>query len=205
MQGITHFEELAVRHGFVVVYPGSQTEPPWHAPDDVSYLRGLIHHVMATQNIDPRRVYLAGFSAGGRATYYYACQFSHLVAAIAVVASVMREYPCQLSHPISEVAIDASGKAITGNGRIPSALQVAARWREFNGCTSSTPTQTQVSTVSEQLWGPCKGGSAVALWVVQGGHHTWPGTYGLAPGDPDAQFNASAAIWAFFAAHPFAG
>lgn len=206
MEGLTKFERIAREHGFVVGYPGSQTDPPWHAPDDTAYVGSLIDRIVAHENIDPKRIYLTGFSAGGRETYFLGCGLSAKVAAIAVVSSVMRDYPCPIAHPISELTIDASGEAITGTSNIPSAASVAAHWRALNGCPAQVAVKTtQVATVTQQMWGPCAAGSTVGIWIVQGGHHTWPGSYGLAASDPDAQFDASEAIWAFFAAHPLPG
>jgi polyhydroxybutyrate depolymerase len=205
MEGVTKFEELANTRGFVVVYPGSGTNPPWHDANNVSYIRSLIHRVSAKENIDPNRIYLAGFSAGGRETYFLGCELSNLVAGIAVVSGIMRPYPCTLAHPVSELTLDESGLA-AGSSTIPSADSVAARWRSLDGCPAKqAPVTGTVTSVKTQSWGPCKGGSAVAVWAVQGGKHTWPGTYGLAPGSPDARFDASSAIWGFFAAHPLRG
>jgi polyhydroxybutyrate depolymerase len=205
MEGLTKFEELADQDGFVIAYPGSQTNPPWRANNDVQYIGSLISQIRASQNIDPRRIYLTGFSAGGRETYFLGCRLSSEVAAIGVVSSVMRSYPCTIPHPISEVTLAGSTEPIYGTGGIPSAASVAARWRGLNGCPTATPVVTTVTSVTEQTWSGCRGGSAVALWVLQGGHHTWPGSFGLAPSDPDAQFDASAELWAFFAAHPLHG
>jgi polyhydroxybutyrate depolymerase len=206
MEGLTKFEGAAAAHGFVVVYPGSQTDPPWHAADDTAYLGSLIDRIVAQENIDPRRIYLTGFSAGGRETYFLGCRLSAKVAAIAVVSSVMRDYPCAIAHPISELTIAGSQEPVNGTNGGPSVASVAARWRALDGCSAQAPMRTtQVATVTQQSWGPCAAGSAVGIWIVNGGHHTWPGTYGLAASDPDAQFDATEAIWSFFAAHPSPG
>jgi polyhydroxybutyrate depolymerase len=204
MEGLTKFEGVAREHGFVVAYPGSDTDPPWHSTADISYFRTLIDRVTKSENIDPKRVYVAGFSAGGRETYYAACKLSSRIAAIAVVSSVMRGYPCRLSHPISELTIGGSTEPLAyGNARLPSLAQVAARWRVLNGCPAHTPAhKSQVANVSRQTWGFCKGGSVVAVYLVQGGRHNWPRTSGLAPSDPDGHWDASTGIWSFFAAHP---
>jgi polyhydroxybutyrate depolymerase len=206
MQGLTHFEELGASRGFVVAYPGSNTDPPWHSPADITYFNALIDRIVANQNIDPRRIYLAGFSAGGRETYYMACRLSARIAAAASVSSIMRPYPCAVSHPVSELTIVGSTEPeLSGTPTIPSAFETAARWRSLDGCRRASKARiTRVSVVTMQVWGPCSGGSAVGLFVVSGGHHTWPGTYGLAATDPDARWNASKAIWSFFSTHPLA-
>jgi polyhydroxybutyrate depolymerase len=44
------------------------------------------------------------------------------------------------------------------------------------------------------------------LYSIIGGGHTWPGAIPLPKfGLTTTQINASATIWAFFAAHPLAG
>jgi polyhydroxybutyrate depolymerase len=203
MEGLTKFELVGRRHGFVVAYPGSNTNPPWHSPGDIHYFSALIDRLRRTQNIDPKRIYVAGFSAGGREAYFVGCKLSSRIAAIAVVSSVMRQYPCPISHPVSMLTIAGSTEAINGTPTTPSLASAAVRWRTLDGCPSlMTARRSQVADVTQQTWGPCQGGSTVAIYVVQGGHHTWPGTYGLAPSDPDAQWKASEGIWSFFAAHP---
>jgi polyhydroxybutyrate depolymerase len=206
MEGLSKFEHVAAEHGFVVAYPGSTTSPPWNSTGDMTYLSSFISQVVAQQNIDPQRVYVTGFSGGGRMAYQVGCALSKQVAAIAIVSSVMRQYPCPLSHPISELTLDGSTEttAVQGSANgIPPATTTAAKWRALDGCPPQTAPQTStVGPVTQQTWGPCVDGSAVALYLLAGGHHTWPGSYGLSRSDPDAQYNASEAIWAFFAAHP---
>ncbi len=206
MEGLTKFEGVAREHGFVVAYPGSNTDPPWHSTGDIGYFRALIDGVTKSQNIDPKRVYVAGFSAGGRETYYAACKLSSKIAAIAVVSAVMRQYPCPLSHPISELTIGGSTEPLAfGNARLPSLAQVAAHWRSLDGCSAQTTLhKSQVANVTQRTWGPCRGGTVVAYYLVQGGTHNWPGTYGVSPSAPDGQWKASEGVWSFFAAHPFA-
>jgi polyhydroxybutyrate depolymerase len=206
MEGLTKFEHLAGANGFVVAYPGSGQNPPWHAPvQDVAYLRSLIGHITRTENIDPKRVYIAGFSATARETYFMGCQLSDQVAAIAAVSTVMRGYTCTLTHPVSELSYVGSGESVLMQGapKIPSEPATAARWRALDGCPAGAkPTTTQVGPVTQQLWDLCAEGSAVGLDIVQGGHHAWPGAYGETGADAPGVYDASKAIWSFFAAHP---
>jgi polyhydroxybutyrate depolymerase len=204
MEGVTNLESLARQDGFVVAYPGSTTDPPWNSPSDLSYVSSFIDGVIASDNIDPQRVYLTGFSAGGRATYEYGCALSDKLAAIAIVSSVMRSYACPLHHPLSELAIVGSTEhtALYGNANgIPSAGATAARWRSRDGCpatgVASMSTAGLAGVVQRQQWGPCVDGSQVGLFVLAGGYHTWPGT--SSAHFPDTGYNASQAIWQFFA------
>jgi poly(3-hydroxybutyrate) depolymerase len=208
MEGTTKFEHLAREHGFVVAYPGSGQNPPWHDPiGDVTYMRSLIDHLVRTENIDPKRVYITGFSATAREAYFMGCQLSDQVAAIAAVSSVMRGYTCTLTHPVSELSIFGTSEPVPthGTSSIPSEYTTAARWRMLDGCPrGAASSATQVGPVVQQQWGPCAEGSAVALYAVQGGHHAWPGAYGETGSDAPGVYDASQAIWTFFAAHPAA-
>jgi polyhydroxybutyrate depolymerase len=204
MEGQTHLEGVATEHGFVVAYPGSVTSPPWNSPNDLDYISSLIDQVVASQNIDASRVYVTGFSAGGRMAYYVGCMLSAKVAAVAAVSSVMRGYTCSLARPVSELTIIGGAETVLVNGRapdFPSAATVASQWRALDGCPAGQPAVTQVGPVTQQTWGGCTSASAVGLYVVAGGRHYWPGQYGAPGPDAPGQYSASEAVWAFFAAH----
>ena len=58
------------------------------------------------------------------------------------------------------------------------------------------------SRTSPRFAGGCKSGTAVALYFVKGGGHTWPGGPQYAPvfliGGTNRDFSASNVIWDFF-------
>ncbi len=202
----TRFDQVADQHGFVVAYLGSAV-PSWKDVSNVGYIGGMIDELTASENIDPQRVYVAGFSAGGFITYWVACELSQKVAGVAVVSNTMvveRVKRCAPRRPVSELAIVGTADGLippAGNANLPSAAATAARWGQLDGCPTRPRTDRQGQVVS-QTWGPCLGASAVTLDTIEGGRHWWPGSSGLPPSDPDAQISASQAIWTFFAAHP---
>jgi polyhydroxybutyrate depolymerase len=206
MEGQTKLEELARQKGFVLVIPDSATDPPWQDPGDISYIAGLLAGVDKAQNIDRKRQYVTGFSAGGREAYAVACRLSAQFAAVAVVSSALRG-SCLTSHPVSELLIYGSQEEalVSGNPAtgFPSAAQITAHWRQIDRCQSASPsTVTTVGPVTQNAWKGCAGGSAVSLYIVQGGTHFWPGQSGGTGPDAPGQYSASNAVWAFFAAHP---
>jgi polyhydroxybutyrate depolymerase len=205
MEGLSHFQYVARQYGFVVAFPGSCNDAhPWGTPQDLTYMTALIGQLIASQNIDPSRVYVAGFSAGGYETWQIGCHLSSQVAAIAIVSGAMngRLYnSCALSRPVSELLMVGTSDSTryTGiPGRLPSPFQTTARWRTLDGCAPQAVSALRpVQVVSQQTWGVCADGSAVSLVLLQGAAHVWPP---IGVGAP-ANYSASQAVWAFVSAH----
>jgi polyhydroxybutyrate depolymerase len=55
-----------------------------------------------------------------------------------------------------------------------------------------------------KTWENCKNETTVALWLIKGWGHVWPGIYfttDLAEDDPLKNFDAAKIIWDFFKSH----
>jgi polyhydroxybutyrate depolymerase len=211
MQRGTRFDQLADANGFVVAYLASANQAkPWSPavwPQDLAYVSSMIDQLKASDNIDPSRVYVVGFSDGAAFSFVVGCRLSSEIAAIAPVSAVMNptlEGPCALSRPVAQLSIIGSADGLF-NGHAPrvlSAAQTAGFWRALNACPTQTARVAQIGSAVEQTWGGCADGSAVGEYVIQGGTHIYPGdpSFNLPPSNPDAQFDASPAIWAFLSA-----
>jgi polyhydroxybutyrate depolymerase len=230
---LTGFDALSDHDGFVVAYPdgvdrswadGRGADPAERqGVDDVGFLAALIITLERDDGVDPRRVYLTGMSNGAFMTQRFACERPELVAAIAPVAGTLGgDVPCHPSRPVAVLEVHGTadpvvpyqGGRMTGRGggsTILSAPQASALWRAVDGCRAAPvvgvprPGSDGTSVTVTRTVG-CRDATAVELWTVTGGGHTWPGGPQYLPvplvGRASDAFDASAAIWDFFAAHP---
>ena len=99
------WQSVADKYGFILVKPASTWDPQttqwnWNAyymdaafpyaqgcgapdcPDDSGFLRQLIINLTAQYNVNPKQVYVAGFSSGAQMTERVGVEISDLVAAI---------------------------------------------------------------------------------------------------------------------------
>jgi len=196
------WDRVAYQHRFVVAYLGSAA-PAWKSLSNVGYISAMITKITASQHIDSHRVFVTGFSAGADATWLVACHLSGRVAAVAPVSGVLLYQPCRPKQPVSVLQIFGTHDLIplTGTSRFPGPGQMVAMWRQFDHCPSGSPRTSVAGPVTQSLWAGCAGHSAVAYYLIHGGTHTYPGGPGLPNASADAHFDATSAIWAFFAAH----
>src|SRR5690606_3753524 len=97
----SRFDALAAQHGFIAVFPAgaftnSVTAGSWNANleagvDDVQFVRDMIEEVAGITAVDRSRIYVSGFSGGGRISSRLACELSDVLAAAAPVAGL--QYP----------------------------------------------------------------------------------------------------------------
>jgi dienelactone hydrolase len=81
-----------VKHGAIVVFPASLRDVllEWNYPHSGMYLLRVIQQVAKSYHLDPKRLYLTGFSMGGGGTWYEGAVLHDLWAAICPMAGWYR-------------------------------------------------------------------------------------------------------------------
>lgn len=207
----------------------SRGKTPNENKDDVGFISALIDDLIQNKGVDPKRVFVTGMSNGAMMTYRLACELSGKIAAAAPVAGNITEgvSACAPHNPVSMLIINNTrdplvpwnGGDVTGPfgrkklGKVLSVKSSVDFWVKNDGC-NQTPELTTIpdkntedgSTVTVKKYENGKNHTAVYLYTVEGGGHTWPGglpyfTEGLV-GKTNMDFNACDTIWEFFKNHP---
>ena len=90
---MSRFHELGEREGFITVYPWGTNRASWNMTfepdvcDDAAFALALIDHMIARYPVDPRRVYLSGFSNGAGMAMAIAMAHPERIAAICPIDS----------------------------------------------------------------------------------------------------------------------
>jgi polyhydroxybutyrate depolymerase len=231
LRAVTGMSAAADDAGFIVVYAegshGSFSVYPsdWNAGtccgaaarehvDDLGFIRQIVATVSAEYPVDQRRVYIAGFSDGGRMAYHAACQLAPMIAAIAVVSGSLVDNECTPASPVAVLAVHG-----TADDQVPfnepsetepptavpaPALELPASvqfWVSADGCAAGASAADQLTAhVLEEAFSGCSGADVVA-YVIDGGVHGWPGQPDTDSGSPMAELNTTTVIARFFANH----
>lgn len=235
----TSFNRLADAEDFLAVYPQG-IEKNWndgrdvaHIPaqakgvDDVGFIAALIDRMVATQNVDPARVYATGPSNGGFMSNRLACDLSDKIAAVGIVIATMQKNvlpKCKPSHPISVLIMNGTedplvpfgggdvrlGKRGKSRGEVLSTAQTFAFWLAqagYKGKGEDLPLtalpDVDPDDKTRVYLQQYKGDAAeVRLYTIQGGGHTWPGARDTAlrivVSATSQDINATQTIWEFF-------
>ena len=228
----TAMNEHAREQGFFVLYPAqSQDANPsrcWNwfkhnhqrrGSGEPAVLAGMTQAVMRQHGIDPRRVYIAGLSAGGAMAAIVAAAYPELFAAVGVHSGLASGAASNLSEALAAMQ--------GGGGRVHAGPPSAVPTIVFHGDQDRTvhPRNGEQLIAAVRAGGaasarveqgvcsqgrrytrsahPPGGGSASAEhWLVHGAGHAWSG--GQAAGSyTDAKGpDASREMLRFFFAHP---
>jgi polyhydroxybutyrate depolymerase len=224
---VSHWNDLAERHGFIVVYPcGTNFPLRWrtNGPQggsldpqrDVTFISNLIDKLESEYNIDPRRIYANGLSNGGGMSFVLSCMLSERIAAVGSVAGayLFSWDRCQASRPMPMIVFHGTQDPIVpflgGPSRafdipfppIPEWIDQLAR---RNGCTAAPLEIPAYKDVSGKRYSACDSNADVVFYTIAGGGHSWPGGGSLPEiivGRTTQDIDATQAMWDFFVEHP---
>lgn len=228
-------------HGFLVAYPEAlrlQPDQPMHfltnpqmwnagpggadteraGADDVAFLRAVIADLRRRAEVDPRRLFFAGFSNGAAMCFRFAALEPDLVAAIAPVAGHFRFPLATLARPVSMTYFFGRQDPLSpyegGPVDLPwgaHELRPAARssvqaWARLCGLGEEPLAVEHGNGFTVERFGPDPAGTEVLFTTIDDCGHTWPGGHRLLPeaiaGKTSTRINATAEMWAFFERHP---
>ena len=122
---ISHWNDLADRHGFIVVYPCGTGFPlrwrirgdagtPQDPALDVTFIADLIDKLQSDYNIDPARIFANGLSNGGGMSFLLSCRLAARIAAIGTVsgAFLLPWDDCKPSRPVPLIAFHGTSDPI---------------------------------------------------------------------------------------------
>lgn len=212
--------------GFIAVYPnGTGENKSWNGGhccgdaaknnvDDIGFVRALVGELSTFINIDPKRIYVTGFSNGAIFTYRVACELSDLIAAVGPVSATPFEEDmksCNPSRPVPIIHFHGTadeanpyngGKSLPGFQffSVDTAIQF---WVNSNGCPTQ-PQTNETGSIRHDIYSPCTANTAVELYSITDGMHAWPGGEAVNQkmGEPTMEISATSLMWDFFVAHP---
>jgi len=199
MMYFSELSDLAAVHDSILVYPDMSYIWQWDVPagfanKDALFIELLIDKLVATQNVDPQRIYATGFSSGADILHLMACSvsLSSKIAAFAPVCSNLdRAWAAAKAHewPTSIMMINGTHDKFNrwdgDTKRWMSVQDTFAYWQSHNKISmtkealhlpSSVEQRTKQSPTRAHLLQSFddETGSEVSLVTIEGGGHTWP-------------------------------
>lgn len=180
--------ELSEKEGFIAVYPDGSPDSlgkkGWNAgpffesmfgkADDEGFILSLLKETGKKYSVDPKRIYVVGYSNGGFMAHTLAQRHPGLFAGIGAVAASASGSLKKLTAPVSVIHIHGLADPVVpfkGSDSFQSLHSVIARFRELNGC-SGHPSIIRAGSVEGEIWTGKKGD--VAVYVIKGLGHEWP-------------------------------
>ena len=229
----TAMNEAASRLGFAVLYPEQSTaEHPmrcwnWHLPEhqrrgsgEPAFLHGFVQHAIKNFSIDPRRVYVAGLSAGGAMAAILGQAYPDVFAAVGVHSGLAVGCASDLRGALAAMRGDAPklpgasstvptivfhGDADTTVDPVNGRSVIAAMAGEDARMERSDVAVAGKRSFTKSIFHSSCGRTIGEHWTLHGAGHAWSGGSNRGSfADPTGP-EASAEMLRFFLEHPLEG
>ncbi len=211
---------VAAKERFIVVSPeGLGPVKGWRLPGlsglavddpyrDVRFFDALHSYLVRSLCVDEARVYATGMSNGAFFSSMLACLRPETLAAIAPVAGVFYpsdggckgEVPVIAFHGTQDQIVPFQPGLIFSFILYEGAKEYVARWAQLNGCQGEPLEERLGREVVRLAYPGCE--ASTQLVVIEGGGHTWPGSFPVPQlGYTTQEISAAAMLWDFFAQH----
>ncbi|MEX0750934.1 MAG: PHB depolymerase family esterase [Dehalococcoidia bacterium] len=213
----SRFPVLADSEGFIVVSPdGAGSPQQWNIrrdgnlPDDVAFVRALLDELESELCVDGERLFVAGMSNGAAFAQQLACAMPGRFAAVGAVTALVYPIACASDLPIAvigfhgteDVCVPYYGGAVTcgsARGQVRPVEDSAQDWARHNGCNLDPERARPAEHVRTIAYSECDDETAVVLFAIEGGGHTWPGSVAVGRlGATTQEIDATQQIWQFF-------
>jgi polyhydroxybutyrate depolymerase len=224
---LLHLRELAIANGTYLAVPDGSPDSHnarfWNATDaccnfygstvdDVAYLGAVIADMKKKHPVDPKRVFVVGFSNGGFMAHRLACEMSSEIAAIATLGamSFKDDARCKATDPVAVLEMNGDadriilfdgglpGGSLPYASPYPSAEASIRGWATRNRCTARMDAapidiadDLRGSETTVERWTGCAPGGAAELWTIHGAPHI-----------PRLSATWSNLVWEFLESHP---
>ena len=230
------FDELVQEHGFVVVYQDGYKRH-WNdarvssnfatrkaGTDDVAFTKALIDEVKAKNNIDARKVYIAGYSNGGQMVIRLIHEWPYPFAGAVIISATQPDatnflaasretsLPILIIHGTSDPIVPYNGGVASLWGFNPRGLGLSAHeTAHYYAQRNHIDSKATTSTLKQEGKNAMKvtveeynetGKYPVKLVSIHGGGHVVPNPYKKAPflvGKTATHVNSAELLWDFFA------
>ena len=167
--------------------------------DDVQFIKEVIKKISEDFPVDPKRIFIAGYSRGGTFSMRLACEINEQLAGVVVVGASMPlslESQCSFKNPVSLLLIHGEDDPIIPfeggeignqnypslitNGNVLGAHQSVELWSRLLKCQNKAeetrlPILVQDGTsVTHISYTNCQAGKEINFYKVKGMGHAWP-------------------------------
>jgi polyhydroxybutyrate depolymerase len=150
-------------------------------PDDTAFIARVVADVVRRDRVDASRVYLAGYSNGGKLAFRVVCDHPGLFDGLATYGSVPvtgcahpRPLPVMIAAGTADRVLPYHGMRAARPVPLMSVPAAVNLWRARDGCAAAPPATRAVGPADITEWSGCRDGTRIAAVVYPGQPHAWP-------------------------------